>query len=155
RRVILGALLGGLAMFVWGALSHAVLGFTDRALKSLPDEAPVIATIESKVPEHGIYFYPGLPAGVEKQPKAEQQAALQRMAENEKLHPHGILVVAPPSAAARLSPANLLRQLLGDVAAALAAALVLALAGIGRYAARLAVVVLIGAFAGCAILLPY
>jgi hypothetical protein len=80
---------------------------------------------------------------------------MQRMTENEKIHPHGILVVAAPSGAAGLSPANLLRQLLGDVAAALAAALVLAIAGIGRYAARLAAVVLIGIFAGCAILLPY
>jgi hypothetical protein len=153
-RVILGAILGGIAMFVWGALSHIVLGFVDHSLKSIPDEAAVIATLESKIAQPGIYLYPGLPPGFEKLSKADQQAAFERIGEANKTRPHGIIVYAPPAGAV-MSPSQLGRQLAGDIAAALVAAILLAITAPAGYPRRLLIVVLMGLFGGCLINLPY
>jgi hypothetical protein len=153
-RVILGAMLGGIAMFVWGALSHMVLGFTDHSLKSIPDEAAVVGTLESKIAQPGIYLYPGLPPNFEKMSKADQQAAFERMGEANKTRPHGLIIYAPPAGAV-MSPAQLGRQLAGDIATALVAAILLAITAPAGYPRRLVIVSLAGLFGGCLIHLPY
>lgn len=152
-RVVLGAVLAGLAMFVWGALSHMVLGLTDRPMKSIPAEEAFVQVLRQSLPGPGLYLYPGLPPGFEKLSKAEQDAATKQVMDRAAASPHGIVVYAP--AAEVMNPAQLGRQLAGDVAAAWLAAIVIAMAGLASYARRVLVVVLLGLFGACMLALPY
>jgi len=59
KRIILGGVLGGIALFVWGALStwfssSATLGFS-----SLPSEEAALPALRAAVKEPGLYFFPG------------------------------------------------------------------------------------------------
>jgi hypothetical protein len=36
KKVILGGLLGGLVLFVWGAISHMALPFGEAGVRSMP-----------------------------------------------------------------------------------------------------------------------
>src|SRR5258705_8430909 len=59
KRIILAGLVGGLIVFVWSAIAHMALGLGQIGLKSLPDEARVLQTFETSLPEDGLYFFPG------------------------------------------------------------------------------------------------
>src|SRR5690349_21033219 len=110
RRVVLGAVLGGIAMFVWGGLSHMVLGFTDRTLKTFADDTEVVGPLSLQVPDPGIYIFPGLPENYRKLGKDEQAAVMKRMDEFERTRPHGILVISNPTGESVLSPKQLGKQ---------------------------------------------
>lgn len=38
KKVILGSVLGGIAVYVWGVLSHMVLGLGETGIKQIPNE---------------------------------------------------------------------------------------------------------------------
>jgi hypothetical protein len=58
KRLFIAAMSGCVILFVWGAFSHLVLligvGFTP-----LPNEDKIIKTLESSIPEKGLYFFHG------------------------------------------------------------------------------------------------
>ena len=72
-RLIIAAILGGIVMFAWGAVSHMVLNIEGASLKPMPNEAAVTAAMKSNIAESGIYFLPGM--DMSKTATAEHQAA--------------------------------------------------------------------------------
>jgi hypothetical protein len=60
KRTLLAALVGGIVMFVWGAVAHMVLPLGKMGLSTAPAEAEVIATLKSKLPAPGLYFMPDM-----------------------------------------------------------------------------------------------
>jgi len=55
-RIILAGIAGGVVLFIWGAFSHMVLPFGEIGIKSMPNEAPVMAAMRSNITEPGLYF---------------------------------------------------------------------------------------------------
>ncbi|HEV8694108.1 MAG TPA: hypothetical protein VGQ93_07990, partial [Lysobacter sp.] len=57
-RVIIAAVVGGVLLFVWGAVAHMVLPFSEKALKPIPNEAAVLESLRGNVTENGVYWLP-------------------------------------------------------------------------------------------------
>jgi hypothetical protein len=57
-RVIVAGLLGGLALFLWGTLSHMALGLGELGVSKFPNEAAVLASLGEQVKEGGLYVFP-------------------------------------------------------------------------------------------------
>lgn len=94
KRVMLAGLLGGLAIFLWGSLSHIVLGLGEIGIRGIPNEEAVLAAMHTSIPEPGFYFFPSLGYS----PNATRQQRTAVMAEIEKRvasGPSGILIFHP------------------------------------------------------------
>lgn len=126
-RVVLAAIVGGLLMFVWGAVSHMVLPFERDALKPLPNEAAFVAGVGNDVAQPGMYYFPWLDTA--KATPAQQEAWKQRVASG----PSGLMIYRPSGGEA-MSPRQLVTEFASNVLAALfgAALLVQLGGGIGR-----------------------
>ncbi len=59
KKVLLGSVLGGLALFVWGFISHMLLPLGEVGIKVMPNEEPVMAAMSESLSEPGFYFFPG------------------------------------------------------------------------------------------------
>lgn len=152
KRIVLGGLLGGVVMFLWGAAAHTFLNLYGTSVRPMPAaaEAAVVATLKDGLTSPGFYFVPGM--DWKKAAPAEQEA----WAEKYKAGPRAI-VVYQPTGALPMGPPQLLRQLVNDIAVGLLAALLLATACplLSRYSSRLMFVVLLGAVPWLALSLPY
>ena len=58
RRTITLGLLGGLVIFVWGAVSWMALPFHNMTMHGLPNGAPIAEAVKAAVTEPGVYMYP-------------------------------------------------------------------------------------------------
>ncbi len=117
-RIIVAGIAGGVVLFMWSAFSHMVLPIGEIGLKFLPNEDPVIAAMKANVPEPGLYFYPGMPGGHSAN-EAEQAAWVAKY----KSGPHGILV-HHPTGTDPMPPSMLITELVSNILAAIAVALV-------------------------------
>jgi hypothetical protein len=59
-RILVAGLVGGAAMFCWGAVSHMALPIGDMGIESLPTEQSLLGQMKSAIPQRGFYFFPGL-----------------------------------------------------------------------------------------------
>ncbi len=83
KSLVLGSLLGGLVLFIWGAVSWMVLPWHMATLKKFKDEGAVAQVFVANAPESGEYILPnahqhesGLP---DAQRKAAEESAMTRM----------------------------------------------------------------------------
>lgn len=127
RRVILGGIVGGVLIFVWGAVAHTETPLGTMGLSTLPpDKEPAVsAALKAAVPKSGVYFLPGMDLSG-KASEAEQKAWLDKLAAG----PHGLLVVDPAGGEA-MSPRQLGVEFATDVLAALMASVLLAATRLG------------------------
>ncbi|HEU4665212.1 MAG TPA: hypothetical protein VFS55_14380 [Dokdonella sp.] len=123
-RVILAAIVGGLLMFVWGAVAHTLLPFEREAFKPLPNEAAVVASLEGQAAQPGLYSFPWL--DFSRATTEQQDAWKQRIASG----PSG-LIVYRPSGAEAMSPRQLVSEFVSNMLAALFGALLLVQLGGG------------------------
>ena len=153
KRIILGGLLGGVVMFIWGAVSHMVLGLHESAVKSLPvaAEPAVLTALKAGVDKPGVYLYPGMED--EKHPTPEQQ---KQWEDKYRAGPAGILVYQPQGGEFAM-PKRLLKQVGSDIAVALLAALLLSTASVSLrcYRARSLFVTALGLLPWLALSFPY
>lgn len=83
NKVILGGILGGLAVFAWGMVSWMVLPFHHQTLNSFDHEALVQEAILASAPKAGVYVLPGM--GDSNLSRAEKKALMkQKHAQMEK-----------------------------------------------------------------------
>ena len=59
-RLIFASVLAGIAVFLWGFISHAVSPLGEAGLRSLPDEARLLDAMRATIPDKGLYFSPVL-----------------------------------------------------------------------------------------------
>lgn len=140
-RFILGTLLGGIAIFVGGYVTHMLLPLADYELKSLPNEYASIGTLKTIAPSPGVYIYPGM-EGVNQRDQKAMNAYNDRIRDL----PHGLVVMS--ASPGIITPAKLGIQFLGDLLASASAALLLTLLPFRGYFRRLVAVILMGLFAG-------
>lgn len=137
KRILLGAVLGGITLFLWGFASHMLLGLGEVGVSFLPNEDGVLAAMRDAIREPGLYFFPGT--------------------ESDHTGPHGVLVYHPHGEASIHWPKHLFLEILGDIGAALLAAFFLskAVAGLAGFGARVQFVAFLGLFASVAVDVPY
>lgn len=149
---VLGGLLGGAAMFFWGALSHMLLPVGELGVRTaLPaHEAALVAAMQEAMPEPALYLIPGSDPSQAMTPEA-QEAWLAKVASGPTA-----LVAWNPGPGTALGPRPLAIELLSNLAVCLIAAWVLTQLAPGtRYFRRVGVVVLFGLAAVLAVEVPY
>lgn len=58
-RLVMAGLAAGVAIFVWGAISHMVLPIGDMGITPLPDEGGAVSTVlKERLSKPGLYMYP-------------------------------------------------------------------------------------------------
>ncbi|HSC77563.1 MAG TPA: hypothetical protein VLB32_03275 [Candidatus Acidoferrales bacterium] len=151
-RVLLAGIAGGVVLFVWGVLSHMVLGLGEVGVKLIHNEDAVLTAMRSTIQEPGFYFFPG--EGMETgQPTPEQ---MKRWEEKYSRGPTGVLVYQP-GGATPWDPKLFLTELLADIGAALIAACLLssAVGSLGSLTARTLFVAPLGLFSGLDVHVSY
>lgn len=144
-RIIVGGIVGGIVMFIWGFVSHMLLPLGEAGIKAIPNEDAVITAMSNNIREHAFYIFPSIdPAG-----SAEQQQA---GTEKYKRGPIGILVYNPRGTDP-LSPRQLATELLSNIGCALVAAFLLSrtLGSLKGVRAKASFVALIGLAASLSI----
>jgi uncharacterized membrane protein len=85
KSLILGSLLGGLVLFVWGAISWMALPWHLTTLNKFKDEAAVAQVLTANAARAGVYILPNVhkhePGISEEQKKAAEAEGLKRMQE--------------------------------------------------------------------------
>jgi hypothetical protein len=146
-RIIIAAIVGGLIVFLWGAVAHMATPLGEMGISTLPDEARSLESFTT-VPASGMYFFPGM--DMKKKPTPEEQKAWEA-----KIHagPTGLLIIRKGPGEV-MSPAQLGGELASNIAAALVAS-ILASMMIGSWLKRAFAVALLGVFGILSILVSY
>lgn len=133
-RMIVAGLLGGLAMFVAGSITHMGLGLVP--VRSTPFEEQLGSVAQQTLREPGVYLIPGMPMDLQTRSAAEREQLMKDAQARAESQPRLFLAYAPPAPKGFFT-AQLVAQLVGDVMAAIAMALLLTLAqGPASYALR-------------------
>lgn len=138
-RVIVAAIVGGLLMFVWGAVAHMMLPFSEKALKPVPNEAMVIEAVRGNITENGVYVVPHV--NYAEANDAEKQAYADKIAKG----PSGFLVLRMQHDVDMMPELPI--EAISNVLAALVAALVVAGLGVRGYGARVGAIFAFGVVA--------
>jgi len=143
-KVLLAAFVGGLFVFVWGAVSHMVLpgllGLGELGTaQDRASEAALLDAMRAAFDGPNVYLIPGV--GYDSPDKAEVQAFEERQARG----PFAF-VVYQPTGQAGMMPKQLALEFLANVLAAFVAAVVLSCTRCA-YPTRVLLVVLMGVFA--------
>lgn len=151
KKIIIGGIVAGLVMFLWGAVSHMVLQLGDAGLSQLKEqEEPVLAALRDHVKEPGLYFFPGMSSN---RPSEAEQKAWQ---EKYRRGPAGLLLCLPQGGEA-MTGGQFVVQIGSDIALSLLAAVLLAGTGcwLENFVSRVAFVSLLGLLPFLAVNLPY
>ncbi len=136
-RILLGGLLGGVALFAWGALAHVVLPLGMTGIQFLPNEEPVLETMRANITTPGLYFIPGIAPG-----QHNDEAAMKAWEEKAKRGPVGFLVYQVRGEGA-MTPRQLGTEFVSNLAVGLLAGIVVASLG-GSFVTRTLMVGLMG-----------
>jgi hypothetical protein len=127
-RILIAALLGAIAVFVWTSIAHMATPLASMGLSQIPNEQAVMAPMKDNITAPGLYFYPWM------DPKDPN--AMSKMQRAEKVEPHGLLIYSPPgvNADSNMGP-MLVKEFLKQFAQALIAAWIASMI-VGGFATR-------------------
>ena len=94
KRVLLGALVGGIVVFIAGALLHTVSGLAEVGVKAVPQEDAVLSAMRTAIHEPGFYVFPApnmTPGRSTAQKNSDTAAYMAKYQQG----PTGILVLTP------------------------------------------------------------
>ncbi len=141
-RVLTASIVGGIVVFLWGAISHMVLGLGEKgmSMEKLPGEQAILTTLSENIPETGIYFVPGMDPTITDSQR-QWDDAMERMNKG----PVAFMVVTREG-----YEGNMAMQMVWEAVSSAAAALIVSivlLAMRGPYLFRVLVVAGFGVFA--------
>lgn len=87
-RILIAALLGAIAMFVWTSIAHIATPLGTTGFSQIPNETVVMDAMKGAMTGPGLYFYPWFD---QKDPDA-----MSKSARLQKTEPHGLLIYNPP-----------------------------------------------------------
>jgi hypothetical protein len=154
KRIIIGAVVGGVVMFIWGAIAWMVLPLHTPTIKEVPNEDELRAILKKNVTEPGFYVVPGW--GHEGMTKEQHDAMMKVWEQKHREGPRMVGVLLPQGGDPMMAQ-YYVRGFALDLLAAFVAAWLLskAAAGLASYGARVQFVTVTGLFAGIAVHLPY
>ena len=148
-RVFLAGLVGGIVMFVWGAVAHMALGIGDMGMKAPTNEAAVMSALKEGLPGEGAYYLPYLAPE-----KMRDEAATQAYSAHALGSPFAYVIYQPQGRDPMDMNRNMAIQFASDTLAAMLAAFVLAL-GAFSFSRRVLIAGALGLFAWMTISVPY
>lgn len=119
-RILAAALVGGIVMFLWGAVEHMATPLGDMGLSTIPNEAPLLVQMKQAVPARGLYFFPG------RDMKDKSEAAQKDWTDRYKRGPSGLLLINPHEGGEPMEPKQLAIEFVSNVLAALVLAILFA-----------------------------
>lgn len=147
KKILLPGVIAGLAVFVWSFISHMVLPLGEVGVKSVTaNEDVVLSAMKSTLTEPGFYMLPGVDM---KTATTEQQAAFQA---KWKAGPAAVVAYNPTGWDA-MSPMQLIRQLLFQIACGWIAAFAVSLT-VASLVNRTLMVMLMGVFSWLTVNVP-
>src|ERR1700742_1950238 len=142
-RVLIAAILGALAMFIWTAVAHMATPLGSIGFSRMQNETPVLDAMQANVGARpGLYFFPYV------DPSDPQMMA--KPAALRPVHPSGWMIYQPPGGDGQMSPKTLVSEFAKESVQALIAAFLLSLTVITGFGMRVAFVTLIGVSAAIA-----
>jgi hypothetical protein len=87
-RTLLGGVVGGFILLIWGMLAWMVLPIHNDTVKNLPNEQAVVAALQG-TPGVGVYAFPGRPTD------SSDKAAMDAYMERYRRGPMGMVVYDP------------------------------------------------------------
>jgi hypothetical protein len=141
KRILLAGVLGGVALFVWGGLSHTVLGLGEHGVQYLSQPQPLVEAMRASVPQSGLYYFPQDSAG-KMRPELENG-------------PWGIMVYHANGASSMMSRQLVTEGILNIVQALMAAFLLSLVPGLTSYLSRVGFLVLVGLIGSAGLSLQY
>ncbi len=140
-KILLGGILGGLALFMWGGLSHMMLGLGAVGMQNI--QRPVYDSMKASIPQHGFYFFP-------------ETDGKGNVKDEYKNGPAGILIYNPTGAGASMT-GQLINETILNIVQALIAAFLLSLAvgKLARYPQRVGFVFVLGILSAIATNIEY
>ncbi|RDI97444.1 hypothetical protein DVT68_17015 [Dyella solisilvae] len=149
-RVLVAALLGGIVMFLWGAVSHMALGLGDVGMRQPANEDTVLSVLHPGLGERpGVFLLPSIDPA-----RMSDKAAREAYAAKSKVSPFVLMVYLPEGGDLTDMSGQLPRQWASDTLSALALAFVMALAPFS-FMTRLSIALAAAVFAWLSILVPY
>jgi hypothetical protein len=91
-RILIAGIVGGILVFVMGAVNHMVLGLQGRTMSSIANEPTFIEHLKGRNLKPGLYSFPEVPANAAEQDQAKVYAEVN---ERYKAGPAGLLLIAP------------------------------------------------------------
>lgn len=147
RRLLIGALLAGLVVFLWSGVSHMLLPWWNTTTRGFNNEEALGAALMAGAEGDGIYILPDPNAVMDDE--AAHEAAMERT----KRGP--VAFVALTSGGMDpASPRAFILQIIFDILAALLLARLISCLGPQAFSVRLRMVVVIAVIAGLMIHLP-
>lgn len=150
-RGIVAAVIGGMVMFVWGALAHVALPIGMMGMRTASQQDVALAAVQAAASGGaGVYTLPGMPPDAWNDPA--QKAAFQ---DKYRHSAYAFVVYAPGgNAAAQDMGPNLGKQLASDTLAAALLAWLMSLGAFG-FARRVVLAGAASVFAWLALSVPY
>jgi hypothetical protein len=149
-RVVIAGIIGGIVMFIWGAVAHMALPIGEMGLKVPTDQQAALSALAPTTAGEGIYMYPSI-----EPEKMGDDAAMKAFTEANKSSAFAFVIYQPGGNPAMTSMApNLVKQFVSDTLAALVAAWVLSLSAFG-FGKRVAIAGALGLFSWLAVNVPY
>jgi hypothetical protein len=140
KKILLGGILGGLALFMWGGLSHMALGLGNVGMQNI--QRPVYDSMKASIAQAGFYFLP----------ESDMKGTIK---DEYKGGPVGILIYKPTGAGAPMT-GQLINEAILNVIQALIAAYLLSLATkLVRYPQRVGFVFTLGILSAIATNIEY
>jgi hypothetical protein len=154
KRILLAAVLGSIAMFLWSSLAHLVLPLAKTGISEIPNEPPVLSALQSSLGgTPGLYLFPGTGLGPDAT-RQQQNAAMQQYEQKLASNPSGLIIYHPPGVKA-LTPGQLVTEFLTEFVEALLAVFLLAQTRLASFASRVGFVVVAGIMAAITTNVPY
>ena len=149
-RIVIAGILGGIVMFIWGAVAHMALPIGEAGVRIPTGQDAVLSAIGQSASGPGIYMYPSIAPE-----KMSDAAAMQAFGEQTRGKAFAFVAYQPGGNPAFQSMApNLIKQLVTNIAAALVVAWILA-SGAWGFGRRVLVAGALGLFACLTLSLPY
>lgn len=124
-RILIAGIVGGILVFVAGAMCHAVLQLQSRTMVGIPGETSFIDHVKGQSLKPGLYTFPEMPKEAAEQDMAKAYAEVN---EKYKAGPAGLLLIAP-TGEEMMSPKTLGLEWATNTAAALLVAWLVSLFG--------------------------
>ena len=154
KRVLLAAVLGAIAMFMWMSVAHTMLSLGETGIQEIPNEPQVLTTMNSQIGNRpGLYMFPGRGLGPNAT-HAEKSAAMKDYDKKLAGNPSGILLYHPPGAK-MVTGTQLITEFLTELLEAFLLTLLLARARITTFGGCLRTSIMAGLLAVIATNVPY
>lgn len=149
-RVLVAALMGGIVMFLWGAIAHMALGLGNVGMRQPVSEDTVLAALQPGLGNRsGVYILPSVDPD-----KMRDKATMDAYSAKSKVSPYAFMVYLPQGEDLSDMSAQLPRQWASDTLSALALAFVMGLAAFS-FVTRLSIALAASVFAWLSTMVPY